>query len=186
MTRFACFAVTGYNLHTRKTETVFIVSCVSDPQTLTAFHSTVQHLQTTINITSKLGEERREKGTETKSGYGLTYWSNTKPNVDVQKKNTDTKNTIAKRRLNVLQALRHTNYGYSKEHKTPVNKQFIRPIHTYAHTASQPLLKYTNLNKLQVTQNAAIRAAIGYTKTTPNDHVHQETKIFKMQDHIDM
>ena len=61
MTRLACFAVTGSNLHTRKTKTVFIVSCVSDPQTLTAFHSTVQHLRASINITSKLGEERRGK-----------------------------------------------------------------------------------------------------------------------------
>jgi len=102
------------------------------------------------------------------------------------RKHTDTINIKAKRRLNVLRALTHTNYGHSKEHITTVYKQFIRPILTYAHTAWQPLLKDTNLNKLQVTQNAALRTATGCTKTTPNDHVHQETKVLRLQDHMDM
>ena len=73
-----------------------------------------------------------------------------------------------------------------QEHITTVYKQFIRPILTYAHTAWQPLLKDTNLKKLQVTQNAALRTATGCTKTTPNDHVHQETKVLSLQDHMDM
>ena len=65
-------------------------------------------------------------------------------------------------------------------------KQFIRPTLTYAHTARQPLLKDTNLDKLQKTQNAALRTATGCTKTTRTDHVHQETKVLKIQDHMDM
>ena len=89
------------------------------------------------------------------------------------RKHTDTINTKAKRKLNVLRALTHTNYRHSKEHITTVYKQLIRPILTYAHTAWQPLLKDTNLNKLQITQNAALRTATGCIKTAPNDHVHQ-------------
>ena len=71
------------------------------------------------------------------------------------RQHTDNINTKAKSRLNVLRALTHTKYGHSQEHITQVYKQFIRPILTYAHTAWQPLLKDTNLEKLQITQNVA-------------------------------
>ena len=45
---------------------------------------------------------------------------------------TDNINTKAKTRLNVLRALTNTTFGQSKEDITLVNKQYIRPILTYA------------------------------------------------------
>ena len=58
--------------------------------------------------------------------------------------------------------------------------------HPYAHTARQPLLSNANLNKLQTTKNAAQRTATSCTKTALTDHIHQETKVLKIHDHMDM
>ena len=39
---------------------------------------------------------------------------------------------------------------------------------------------------LQIQQNNALRTATGCTKTTPTDHIHRETKILKIRDHMDL
>ena len=102
------------------------------------------------------------------------------------KTHTDNTNTKAKRRLNVLRALTHTTYGHSKEDITTLYKQFIRPILTYAHTAWSPDTATTHIEKLQKTQNAALRIATGNTTTTPSDHVHEETRVLPLTTHMDM
>jgi len=50
-------------------------------------------------------------------------------------------------------------------------KQYIRPILTYAPTAEHPDPTDTHLNKLQVTQNAALRTGTAGTSSTTKDHL---------------
>ena len=102
------------------------------------------------------------------------------------KQHTDTINTKAKTRLNVIRALTHTTYGHSKEDIRTTYKQFIRPILTYAHTAWQPDTAKTHINRLQTTQNTALRIATGCTNTTPIQHLHDETEVLPLRSHMDM
>ena len=102
------------------------------------------------------------------------------------RQHTDHINTKAKTRLNVIRALTHTTYGHSKEDITTIYKQYIRPILTYAHTAWQPDTAHTHIHKLQITQNTALRIATGCTQTTPTAHLHEETQVLPLTDHLDM
>ena len=95
-------------------------------------------------------------------------------------------NAKAKHRFNVLKALTKTTYGHSKEDITTLYKQFIRPILTYSHTAWAPDTAITHLDKLQTTQNTALRIATGCTRSTPITHLHDETLVLPLKEHMDM
>ena len=56
----------------------------------------------------------------------------------------------------------------------------------YASPAWAPNLTETHLNTLQTIQNRALKIITGCTKTTPTDHLHFETKVLKVKDHLDM
>ena len=102
------------------------------------------------------------------------------------RKPTDAISTKAKRRLNVLRALTHTNYGHSKEHIATVLKQFIGPILTYVHTAWQPLLSSTNFNKLQITLKRVYACLQATPKQQPPITSIKNKKVLKIQDHMEM
>ena len=74
---------------------------------------------------------------------------------------TDKIITEAKTRLNVLRALTNTSFDHSKEDFTQIYKQYIRLILSDAHTAWQPDTADTHIEKLQTTQNTALRIATG-------------------------
>lgn len=95
-------------------------------------------------------------------------------------------NSKAKRRLNVLRALSNTTFGHSKESITTIYKQFIRPILTYAHPSWNTDIAPTHTNTLQKTQNMALRVATGCTKTTPIDHLHEETLVLPLKHNMNM
>ena len=99
---------------------------------------------------------------------------------------TDNINTKARTRLNVLRALTNTSFGHSKEDITQIYKQYIRPILSYAHIAWQPDTADTHLDKLQTTQNTALRIATGCTKSTPIPHLHRETLVLPIKQHMRM
>ena len=119
--------------------------------------------------------------TETPTILGVTY-----DRGMTFKTHTTNINTKSKNRLNVLRALTHTTYGHSKEDITTLYKQYIRPIISYAHPAWQPDLANTHLQKLQTTQNTALRIATGCTKSTPITHLHEETHVLPLKSHLDM
>ena len=102
------------------------------------------------------------------------------------RQHTDNINTKAKTRLNVLRALTNTSFGHSKEDITQIYKQYIRPILSYAHTAWQPDTADTHIQKLQTTQNTALRIATGCTNTTPIPHLHRETLVLPLKQHMRM
>jgi len=56
----------------------------------------------------------------------------------------------------------------------------------YASPAWAPNLTATHHNTLQTIQNKALKIIIGCTQTTPTDHIHQETKVLKVKDHLDI
>ena len=85
--------------------------------------------------------------------------------------------TKAKTRLNILRALTNTSFGHSKEDIAQVYKQFVRPILTYAHPSWQPSTADCHIDRLQVTQNTALRIATGCTSSTPVRHLHHETRV---------
>ena len=89
-------------------------------------------------------------------------------------------------RLNALRALTGTTFGQNKETLTLVYKQHIRSILNYASPAWAPVISDTQLRKLQTTQNTALRIILGSTQTTPINHLHAETKILTIKQHLDM
>ena len=89
-------------------------------------------------------------------------------------------------RLNVLKSIAGTTFGQNKEITTTVYKQCIRSVMNYASPAWAPNLTKTHLNTLQTIQNKALKTITGCTNTTPTDHLHHETKVLRIKDHLDM
>ena len=80
--------------------------------------------------------------------------------------------------------LNSTIFGQSKEDITLVYKHYIRPILTYTHPAWQPDTRRTHINKLQITHNRALRIANSCTQTTPIPHLHRETLVLPLKQHM--
>jgi len=92
--------------------------------------------------------------------------------------------TKCRPRLNTLRALTGT-FGPNKETLTLVNKQYIRSVLDYASTAWAPIISPTLHRHLQTIQNTALRIALGSTQTTPSSHVHAESKVLSLKEHLD-
>ena len=92
----------------------------------------------------------------------------------------------ARSRLNVMKALSSTTFGHSKESLTALYKQYVRPVLSYGSMAWAPDLAQSHMQVLQRTQNAALRIATGCVRSTPVAHLHAETKVLPIRDHLDM
>src|SRR6187401_2868031 len=86
--------------------------------------------------------------------------------------------------LKILKALNGTTWGKQKPTLIETYKATVRPIIEYGSTIWSPIIKETNLNKLQVTQNAALRIATGCTSDTHIQHLHAETKVLPLANHL--
>ena len=102
------------------------------------------------------------------------------------KPNTTELANRAKPRLNVLKALTATSFGQQKESIINLYKQFIRPVLSYASMAWSPDLADSHTDTLQRVQNSDLRIATGCTKSTPIPHLHAETKVLPVKNHLDM
>ena len=89
-------------------------------------------------------------------------------------------------RLNTLRTLTGTDFGQHEETLTLIYKQCIRSVLEFASPASAPNLPTTHHNTLQTIQNNALRIITGCTQTTPTNHIHYETQVLTLQDHINM
>ena len=65
-------------------------------------------------------------------------------------------------------------------------KAVMRPALEYAYSIWSPLASSTSMNKLQVMQNAALRTATGCTQDTNIHHLHDETLILPIHEHIQL
>ena len=90
----------------------------------------------------------------------------------------------ATKTLKVLKALTSTKWGKQKETIINTYKAITRPVLEYASTIWSPIVAPTNINKLQVIQNTALRIATGCTKDSNIEHLHNETKILPMTEHL--
>jgi hypothetical protein len=87
-------------------------------------------------------------------------------------------NNIGKRlsqRLNILRALSGSTWGQSKETLLLTYQATMKSIMVYCSPVWFPLLSATNINKIQVLKNKALRIVTGGVSITPATHLQSET-----------
>jgi hypothetical protein len=92
--------------------------------------------------------------------------------------------TQAEQTLNILKALTSTHWGKQKETIINTYKAITLPILEYANTIWSPIISDTNINKLQTIQNKALRIATGCTTDTNIQHLHEESQILPIKEHL--
>ena len=92
----------------------------------------------------------------------------------------------ANKSLNLLKALSGTSWGKQKETLLSTYKAVVRPHLEYASTVWSPNAAPTNINKLQIVQNAALRTVTGCTKDTPIQHLNDETSSLPFSNHLQL
>ena len=92
------------------------------------------------------------------------------------------KDRVSKRN-NAIKALAGTSWGKGKETLVTTYKAIGRSILNYCAPIWSPTLSDSNWKALQPAQNTALRTALGCTKMTDIDQLHNETKIMKVKDH---
>ena len=98
-------------------------------------------------------------------------------------------NSIADRaasRLRILKSLAGSSWGQQKETLVFTYKCLLRPLHTYAAPVWFPNVSDSAVRKLQSTQNSALRIATGSLKMSPIPHLHSETKILPVREHLSL
>ena len=100
--------------------------------------------------------------------------------------NEHAKNTAIKANntIKILKALTSTSWGKQKETLLATYKTIVRPIIEYASTIWSPIMSNTNLEKLQTTQNTALRIITGCTSDTNIQHLHNETETLPLPLHL--
>ena len=88
--------------------------------------------------------------------------------------------------LQVINALTATCWGKQKETVMTTYKAVMRPVLEFASSIWSPLSSSISINKLQVMQNAALRIATGCTQDTNIQHLHDETLILPIHDHLQL
>ena len=90
----------------------------------------------------------------------------------------------AKKSLNVLKALTSTSWGKDKENLTLMYKTIIRPKLEYGNTIFYPIASETQLQRLQIIDNTAMRIITGCTRDTTISHLHNETQMLPIKQHF--
>jgi hypothetical protein len=92
----------------------------------------------------------------------------------------------ASSRLRILKAVAGTSWGYETETLINTYKSLIRPILNYAAPIWYPAAKPSNIQKLQVIQNQALRICLGCHKKSSISHLHSEAKILMVDQHLEL
>jgi hypothetical protein len=100
------------------------------------------------------------------------------------KNHIDITDKKAKKSLNIPKSLTTRKWGKNKETLVTTYKMITRPIIEYGSTVWSPLVSNTNIKKLQITQNTALRIATGCTADTNITHLHQETEELPVKEHL--
>ena len=81
-----------------------------------------------------------------------------------------------------------TTWGKQKEIVVATYKAVMRPTLEYVPSIWSPIAYLTNINKLQVMQNAALKVCTGYTHDTNIlvQDLHDETNILPIQKHLQL
>ena len=89
-------------------------------------------------------------------------------------------------RINILKALAGTNWGQQCETIAITYKSIVRSLFLYAAPIWFPNTSTSNINRLQIIQNSALRIATGCLKMSPIQHLHSETKVLPVQEHLSL
>ena len=87
---------------------------------------------------------------------------------------------------NGLKALAGTNWGQQKETLLLTYKTLGRSIANYAAPVWSTDASDTSMEKIQRTQNEALRIITGSHKMSSIDHLHSETKMLLVKDHLNL
>ena len=94
-------------------------------------------------------------------------------------------NSVSKRN-NVLKALIGTNWGQQKQTLLMTYKALGRSIENYAAPVRSINASKSNIYKIQRAQNEALRIITGSHKMSSIDHIHSETKMLQVEDHLNL
>ena len=89
-------------------------------------------------------------------------------------------------RLNILKALAGSTWGQQKETIVLTYNSLIRSLFTYACPIWFPNSSRSSVQRLQTIQNHALRIATGCVRMSSIDHLHAETKILPVADHLSL
>ena len=89
-------------------------------------------------------------------------------------------------RLNILRALAGTGWGQQKETIIITYKSIIRSLFTYSCPIWFPNTAPSNIRKLLTIQNSALRTATGCVKMSSIDHLHAETQVLPVVNHLSL
>jgi len=90
----------------------------------------------------------------------------------------------AKSTINILKALSSKSWAQDKETLTTTFKTITRPILEYANSVWSPIISNSNIKKIQTVQYSALRIITGCTADTNTQHLHEETKILSVEEHL--
>jgi hypothetical protein len=91
-----------------------------------------------------------------------------------------------KKSLNIIKAIASKDWGKQKETLLASYNAITQSQLEYGCTVWGPTIAKTNMNELQKVQNSALRIVTGCTKDTNIQHLHDETKILPVQQHIQL
>ena len=91
-----------------------------------------------------------------------------------------------KQKIPLLQALTGTDWGQQKETLVITYQALIDSLFSYAAPIWFPNTSVTNINKLQLIQNSALRIATGSPMMASVDHLHMEAGVLTVREHLDM
>ena len=86
----------------------------------------------------------------------------------------------------MIRALTATGWGKQKETLMATYKAIMRSALEYASSIWSHLASSTSINKRQVMQNAALRTVTGCTQNTNIQHLHDETLILPIHEHLQL
>ena len=86
----------------------------------------------------------------------------------------------------ILKALAGTTWGQHKETLIVTFKAGIRSLFTYVAPIWFPNAADSNLQKLQRVQNQALRISTGCVRATSESHLHTETKVLPVKEHLSL
>ena len=92
----------------------------------------------------------------------------------------------ATKTVKLLKALTSTTWGKQKETIVTTYKTITRPVIEHASTIWSSTASKTNIKKLQTVQNIALRTATGCTADTNTQHLHNETLVLPLQNHLQL
>ena len=94
-------------------------------------------------------------------------------------------NRVSKRNT-VLKTLAGTNWGHKKEILLMTNKALGRLIANYAVLVWSANASESNIGKIQRAQNEALRIITSSHKMSSIDHLHSETEMLQVEDHLNL